>query len=72
MNKKWNLKLQVPNHPIVNNIVAVVKDTTDYNTYRIVNLSFQTLWKEKFCTEKDAINKIINFKNKFLIDIQEI
>ena len=46
MNKKWNLKLQVPNHPIVNNIVAVVKDTTDYNTYRIVNLSFQTLWKE--------------------------
>lgn len=70
--KKWNIKLYVPGHELVNNIVTIVKDTSSRKTFKVVNLSHNTLWADTFSSKEEAMEKIIHFKNKFLVSIEEV
>ena len=68
----WNIKLQVPGYKIVNNLVKICRDTKDNKTFKIVNITSGTIWEEDFKSRKDALMKILNFKNKYLVGIEEI
>ena len=69
--KKINIRLLVPGHRIVNNIMSVFRDT-ETNCYRVVNLSFNTIWAETFNTEQKAFDAINYFHNKFMIEKVEM
>ena len=58
--------------PMTCSFVDIVKDTKDYKTYKVINLTTHTLWSRNFSSFKEAENSILNFKNKFLDRIIKI